>query len=145
MSSYKLRRELLDDPLTIGYAAMPDVQALTSLTNTTARSEADRLTLSGSEIFESIDRPEYLGLDAAEKQELQIILALGDTINISSGSKVRSALAGMFGGSSNTATALLALVEGRTQSRAQELGIKQSVLNEDGIAACRLPDQPPGV
>jgi len=138
MSSYILRQELLNDPLGIGYAAMADAVVLASLTDNTARPLADRLTLSSSEIYEAVVRSEFNTLTAAEKQELQIILGLGETVDISAGSKARGALAGMFGGASVTALALLALVEGLTQSRANELGINEAKLTTTWIAAARI-------
>lgn len=144
MSSYKLRRELLDDPLALGYAGMTDVQALASITDDGTRNKPDRETLTSAEIYNVIVRSEYQALSPAEKAELGIILGLGDSINISATSKARTALAGMFDAASDTRPALLALITGLKQSRAVELGIKTSVLDEDGIAACRLPDQPSG-
>ena len=144
MSSYKLRRELLYDTLAIGYAGMTNAQALASVIDESLRPKASPATLSSAEIYEVIDRAEYLGLNAMEKSELQIILSLGDNVSIGVGSKARAALAGMFGASTKTRGSLLGLIDELTQSRAQELGIRASVLDEDGIAACRIPDQPPG-
>ncbi len=144
MSSYKLRRELFDDPLTIGYAGMTDAQALASITDVGTRNKPNRDTLTSADIYNVIVRSEYQALSPAEKAELGIILGLGDSIDVSATSKARAALAGMFAAGSDTRPALLALITGLRQSRAVELGIKQSVLSESGVAACRMPDQPDG-
>ena len=144
MSSYKLRRELLDDPLAIGYAGMTNAQALASVMDESSRVKESPATLSSAEIYEVIDRAEYQGLNAMEKNELQIILGLGDNVSVGAGSKARAALEGMFASQPNTRASLLGLIDDLKQSRAQELGIRASVLDEDGIAACRIPDQPAG-
>jgi len=138
MSSYILRQELLNDPLVIGYVGMTDAAVLASLTDVTARPLADRATLSGAEIYNVVVRSEYQVLSAAEKAEIGIIFGLGDNIDITGTSKARGALAGMFDAGSVTRPALLALIQGLTQSRAVELGIKQSSLTVTGIAAARI-------
>jgi len=138
MSSYILRQELLNDPLVIGYSGMTDAVVLASLTDANLRPLADRGALTSAEIYNVIVRSEYQGLSAIEKEELGIILGLGSDIDIGASSKARGALAGMFNAGSGTRLALLALIEGRTQSRAVELGVKQSSLTVTGIAAARI-------
>lgn len=138
MSAYKLRRELLDDPLGLGYAAMTDAEALASLTDDAARPAPDRESLLASEIYEVIVRSEYLAKTDAEKSELSLVLGLEGQIDVSSGSKARAALAAIFDAGSLTRTALLALVDNQTQSRAKELGIQSTLLVESTIASARV-------
>lgn len=141
MSSFKLRQELLTDPDARGYSGMTDAAIFTLITDPTIMPLADLPSLTSAEIYEAIVRSEFTPLGASEKQELQIILGLGGDIDISVGSKARTTLAAMFGGASATALALLALVQGRTQSIVQAKGIRSDV-DEDMIAAARIPDQP---
>ena len=143
MSSARLRQELLNDPLGIGYAGMTDAAVLASLTDAAARSLENVEELTGAQIYEVIDRAEFIALSNAEESELTIILGLGDAIKVGPNSKARAALAGMFGAVTTTRAALLALVTNRTQSRAQELGIDTPrLMTVTAIAAARLPDQP---
>ncbi|KKN04068.1 hypothetical protein LCGC14_1101350 [marine sediment metagenome] len=143
MSSFKLRQELLTDPLGRGYAGMTDAAVLADLIDASLRAMADVDTLAGAEIYEVIHRAEFIGLSNAEEAELTIILGLGESIKVGSGSKARTALAGMFGAGTQTRTDLLALVTNRTQSRAQELGIDTPrLMTVTAIAAARLPNQP---
>lgn len=145
MSSYLMRRELLDDPLGRGYAGMSDAAVLADITDVTLRPLADIETLASAEIYEVVIRAEYQALAPAEKTELQIILGLGDSVQVGAASKARAALAGMFGPGTATRAALMALVTNLTQSRAAELGItNERTLSVQGVAAARLPDQPSG-
>lgn len=124
MSRYgALREELTNDPLAIGYSGMDDATAAASLNDETARPAPDRDSLSSAEIYNVIDRTEYLALTTAEQDELKVILGLGERVDITAGSKARGALAAMFDAASVTRAALLGLVENRTQSRAQELSL----------------------
>ena len=132
----RLREELLNDPLGINYSVMDDAAALASLTDESARPAPDRDSLSGSEIYEVVDRTEYAALSPGEQEELKVILTLGDNIQVGPSSKARAALAAMFGPATATRAALLALVTNRTQSRAQELGLPAN-LDAEMIAAAR--------
>ena len=143
MSSFKLRQELLRDPLGRGYAGMSDAQVLADITDTSTRSLQNRDSISSSELYEALDRSEYLALTPGQRAEVNILLGLGEIIIITASSKARGTLIALFDGASATRAALLAMVGNLTQSRLQELGIRPDI-DTDLIAAARLPDQAAG-
>ena len=143
MSSTKLRKELLDDPLGRDYAAMDDAAVLVNLTDAALRPVADRTSITSSELYEALVRADYIALQPAEQDEVKILLGLGETIIISAGSKARATLVAIFGSGSQTRTNLLGLIRDLTQSRAQELGLRAD-LAANHIAASRIPAQPSG-
>ena len=113
-----LKDELLNDPLGIGYAAMSDVEAAAAM-NVVNRT-VSRDTVSGSEIFNGTDDAEYAALTEAQKASWDALCAI-DSINTSGGiGKAREAE--LFGPGTATRTALIALKNSRTVSRAEELG-----------------------
>lgn len=92
-------------------------------------SMANRTHLSASEIFESIDIPEYTALqnhtDPAEQRKaerVRIVLGLGDQIDVSPGSRARAWLMDAFGGGSVSITTMGGLLT-QTQPRWQALGL----------------------
>jgi hypothetical protein len=144
MSSTKLRRELLDDPLARDYAGMTDAAVLADITDDSTVAMPDLNFLSSAQIYDIIDRGEYDALDAAGQAEVALILGLSGPIDVSDGSQFRATMVALFPNGSTTRTAFLALVTNRTQARATELAITPSALTTAGVNACRLPDQPDG-
>lgn len=130
-----LREELLNDPLSRGYAGMTDAAALTDLTDETLRPQPDLDVMSGAQIYEALDRTEFLALTAGQQEEVKIILTLGDSIDISAGSKARTTMLALFDAVSTTRANLLAVATNRTTSRAKELGLGD--ITVDDIAAAR--------
>jgi hypothetical protein len=115
-----LKAEIDADPLTRGYAGMSDSALATSL-NTANRD--NWISLSSSQIFETIDIPEFQALNAANKARIDRLLGLGDGIQTAPGSQARSELVTVFGGGSVTIAALAALAN-KPRSRARELGLE---------------------
>jgi hypothetical protein len=113
--------ELQNDPLTRNYAGMSNAQATASLN--TADRVVERTTLSASEMFEAIDPAEYTSLSAADQDRVKLVLSLGDSIQISVGTKARTILEDVFAGvaGTNTRPALGALVN-ETKTRGEEIG-----------------------
>lgn len=142
MSSYKLRRELLDDPLAVGYAGMTDAEVLTSITDTAGRPLADIESITSGDLYDAIDQSEYALLPDSAKDQIRLLLGLGSDVNVGPSSKARALLISLFPVATATRASLLALVTGRTQSRAAEIGINAASLTEQQITSGRLPDQP---
>lgn len=138
MSSAILRNELLNDPLLVGYAGMTDAAVLTSLVDESLRPVSDLDIISSADLYEAVDRAEYVGLQEAQKDQVRVLLGLGGDINIGPNSKARANLLNIFGVGTETRAALTTIVTNRTTSRAKELGVKQSQLTEGGIAAARI-------
>jgi hypothetical protein len=137
-----LKDELINDPLVRGYVGMTDAQAAASLL--TKNRPRNKVTLSASEIFEAIDTDEYLALSATEKDRVNIVLNLGDSIQIGPASKARAFILAAFAGAAGAITrpALAALAVEQI-SRATELfggdipgvyGIRSA---EEAVAAAR--------
>lgn len=113
-----LRDELLNDPLTRGYAAMTDEQAAASL-NTADRTITAQY-VSGSDVFNATDDVEYAALTEAQKQAWDALCAI-DQIDTSNGvAKAREAE--LFGPGTATRSNLVALRQS-TVSRAVELSL----------------------
>ena len=113
-----LKAELTTDPLGRGYAGMTDAQAAASLL--AKDRSVDKTSMTAAEIYEAINRAEYVALVAAEKSEVNIVLGLGGDISVITGSKARAVLLQAFPGGSATRTALVAAVS-RLVSRAEEI------------------------
>ncbi len=146
MSSRRLRRELLDDPLGQGYSGLSDAECLTLITDATARPAPELLTISGGELYNLIDDAELLALPPSEQLAVSEMYGI-DTIIVGPGSRARAKLNSVLTAivTPKSRQNLIDRVINRTQSRADELGIRGDILSIDGIAACRMPDQPPGV
>jgi len=85
---------------------------------------ADDVTqLSASQIFEAIEQTDYDALDAAAQNRIELILKLGDNIEVGPGSKARAWLVAAFGAGTTTRDNLLSLVTNQTQPRWQALGL----------------------
>lgn len=126
-----LHDELINDPLTRGYAGMTDEEAANDI-NTIYRS-IQKTTLTGAEIYEQTDIPEFQGLAASEQAWVRDIWGLGGDIKVDAGSKARAVYLTVFGGGSATITNLLAELT-IAVSRARELGLP-SVTPGDVTAA----------
>jgi len=129
-----LGQELLLDPVGLGYAAhvqvnwQDEANALADLALINALTRVvDVPTLSGSQLFEAIDNDEWDSRTAAQKSKIQLIVSLGDNIQIAPGTKARamlsSALADDGGnGAATVSLAALGVLGSKTVSRAEELG-----------------------
>lgn len=114
-----LRNELLNDPLTRGYAGMTDAQAAASLN--TANRTTTRTIIPSREIIGATVPSEWNSLTAAEKQRYQTITGAGEVD--ASQQNVRDAFLAMFANGTTTRTNLAALQNGPTITRAAELGL----------------------
>lgn len=113
-----LRDELLNDPLARGYAGMSDEDAAADL-NTVYR-ERNRTNMSASEIYQAIDRAEFLGasIDDTQRQEIYNLLFFD---SIDPFGKEADVFVEIFG-TGPTITALQAARK-KSISRATELGL----------------------
>lgn len=113
-----LRNELLNDPASIGYAGMTDVQAAAALNN--ANQTRARAIIPAYEIYEAIVPAEWASLTAAEKQRVQTMLSMGN-VN-AAGTNTRASFLAAFGAGTTT-RANLAALQNETVSRAAILGL----------------------
>ena len=113
-----LKDEIINDPLSRGYASMTDHEVADSL-NTVNR-ERDRTIIPAHEIIEATTTTDYNALSADNKQRYGIITGAGE-VNIQ-GTNTRAALAAMFGPGTQTRTNIAAL-QIELISRATELGL----------------------
>lgn len=124
-----LADELTNDPLGLTYVSTAGLDwqneanaAADLLTLTTANRQVDVPTLSGSQLFEAIDDTEWQALTADAKSDIQFVVSLGDSIQISSGTKARTMMARALTGSP-TSLAALGVLGTKTITRAEELGL----------------------
>ena len=110
--------ELTGDPLGRGYAGMTDEQVVASL-NTVDR-DRFRSNIPNREVFGAIDLTEYKALTAAERQALDLVMAM-DAVDATD-ANTRVLLGTIFPQGSTTRANLIALAE-ETVSRAAELGL----------------------
>jgi len=120
MDSIVLWEEISTDPLSRGYEGMSDAEVATDL-NTLYRSQT-RDTLDSAEIYERIDVAEFQEKPADAKVYVRDILGLGQSVFVGPGSKARTVLLAIFGGSSLTIQVLASALEVPI-SRAAELGL----------------------
>ena len=128
-----LKDELVNDPETLGYSAPnagveADAIADVALLMAVNRS-VDRETMSGSEIFEAIDATEWQGRSAEQKDDIRLVIGLGDSIQISAGTKARAILQNALAGSTNS-IAELGTISQKTVSRAEELGLGRVTIGD---------------
>lgn len=83
---------------------------------------AERDVVEAWEVFECITATDYTALAAAERTRIQIMLSCGQ-VNIK-GPNTRAMLAAAFGPATTTRANLIAL-QGKTISRAEQLGLGQ--------------------
>ena len=122
-----LGSELVNDPLGLGYTVhnQPDwqneVNAAADLALiTTENRPVDVETLSASQLFEAIDATEWTARTAEQKDDIRLVLGLGDNIQISPGTKARNILQNALTGATNS-LATLATLGSKNISRAEEL------------------------
>ena len=125
MDYQALKDELVNDTLVLGYSdGIP--------WNDQAKAEADLAllqtvrvvdveTLSGSELFESIDDDEWQVRTPDQKSDIQFVVSLGDNIQIAPGTKARTMLARALSGATNSLAAL-GVLGSKSVTRAEELG-----------------------
>ena len=117
-----LQAERTNDPLVLTYSGMDDAAFLASITGLTRTRNRD--TMTGSEIYNSIDETEWLALTDIQRQEIWDILHLGADLNPFGLEATR--FIAIFG----VGTTLSALADLRTVSisRAAELGLPTPTL-----------------
>lgn len=123
-----LKQELVNDPVGIGYTAPnagveADAIIDGDLINTVNRL-VDVQTLSASELFEAIDQGDWSARTADQKDDIRLVLGLGDNIKIAPGTKARDILANALSGAS-ASLANLGVIGTKTVSRAEELGFSR--------------------
>lgn len=106
-------------PVTGAYSV--DDQAAADELNA-ANITVERESLSGSAIYNTIVPAEFSALDASQRQQVRDIFGLGDSIDVRTGTNVRTVLLDLFGPASQTRTNLVALAQ-ESISRAAELGL----------------------
>ncbi len=121
-----LLSEITNDPLSVGYSTMTDLQVSQSL-NTVNRVLA-RESISGSELFGYTDAAEYTALTDGQKQQWLGLCGI-DTVLKSAVPLIKS----LFG---NGTVTWGAIVKTETVSRAQELGLGS--INEGDVKHARL-------
>jgi len=124
-----LKDELINDPEALGYTVSPtppgnEADALTDLALINAVNRTvERPTMTASEIFEAIDVSDYSALADPARLKVEIVLGLGDSIQIAPGTKARSFLLDAFPSpAADTTRNALAAAAQKTVSRAEELG-----------------------
>ncbi len=114
-----VRIELDADSLSRGYASMGDAAVADDM-NTAYRTVY--VAVSASQIMEAINAGAWGQLTADERKDVDVLLSLGDEINIAPGTRTRTMLHTIFAGSQPTVNAINEL--GITViSRADELGV----------------------
>lgn len=119
MDIQALINEIKTDPLARGYSSMTDAQLFASLM--TANRTRERTSLSGSQIYNATVPSEFQALTADQKQYVRDIWGLGDSIDVRTGTNVRTVYLAIFGAGTTTRTNLANLVN-ETISRAVEIG-----------------------
>ena len=120
-----LQSELTADPDTIGYTGDDDGDlALLVAVNRTVDVE----TLSGSQLFEAIDNDDWDSRTANQQAKIQLVISLGDNIQIASGTKARAMMQAALADSGGNGIAqasldALGVIGTKLISRAEELGL----------------------
>lgn len=116
-----------------GMGANTDAQVATRLNEIDS---FDKPTVTGSDVFNALDRAEWLALSATDQQVVRDIFTLGDSIPTASGTNVRAALLAVFGAGTTTRTNLNALI---TQSISVHdyYGIPAKYATESAVAKAR--------
>ena len=116
-----LQAERTGDPLTLGYSAMTDAQFLSSIT--TENRNRNRTSMTGSEVLNAVDGPEYSGLTDVKKDSFWGLLGIGD---LDPFGVEASVMQDIFGASQTITDLQAARVE--QISRATEIGLPAPVL-----------------
>lgn len=107
-----IKGELTNDPASLGLVAPPaldDVGNAQKLNAVDAQFQVDRESVPAQEIFQNIDRDEYVALALADRQWLDAVTGSG-SVNPKTGSEVREGLLQLFADGSETRTNLLAIL-----------------------------------
>lgn len=118
MDITKLKAELVDDPLTRGYASMSDEAAANSLNDTIDRS-LNRTSISPGEMQSAVVGSEFVALSAAKQRGWLAILS--DSVDPNNANIVAQ-IAEIWVGGTTTRANLIAL-KTETVSRGVELGL----------------------
>lgn len=132
MSDYDiLAKEIVNDPLAVGYSGMTDQQRYDALTSTDSpyvRPAPDRTFIEANRLFESVDRTEWTtnNPDAAFQTRFDRLLGL-ENILAGPGTQGRTELLALFDNTNwpTTRATLVNYVQNQTQSRAEELGVSR--------------------
>lgn len=134
-----IKDELTNDPAVLGYAAPNAGIEATAIADLALMNVVDRIvdveTLSASQLFEAIDATEWTARTVDQKDDIRLVLALGDNIQISAGTKARAILQNALTGATTSLSNLGALGS-KTVSRAEELGFGRVTIGE--IQAARV-------
>lgn len=125
-----LKTEITTDPLTRGYSGMSDLATALDL-NTVYRT-TDKTSMTGTEVFNAIDKAEFNALTATNKKLIWDIIHLGEINPFGLESDL---FVDIFGGGSTTITDLQALRKNNV-SRGVELGIGN--VREGNVQEARL-------
>ena len=123
-----LKTELTDDPLVRNYSGMTDQQAAADL-NTAYRSR-NRVSMTSSEVFNSIVVSELIALTDGDRATVMSIMGFG---SINPFGKEADVFIQIFGGGSGTITALAA-ARVEPISRAAELGLRTVKVGQVQVA-----------
>lgn len=116
MDYLALWNEINTDPLTRGYSGMTDLQVADDL-NTVYRT-VDRATMTGSEVYNSVDQTEWTALTDAQRDEIWDIIHMNV---LNPFGREADRFVAIFGAGSTTVTTLAGLRVDDV-SRANELG-----------------------
>ncbi len=114
----KIRKELDDDPVGIGYSAN-DAEAADQMNDDTLDSRPVP-HITNSELYEATDEDEFEALTDAKKVRYDRLLLL-DEISVTSGSRGQDVIKALFAGGTTTRAAVIALAS-RPRSRAEAIG-----------------------
>lgn len=134
MADYtRLREEIDDDPLGLGYASETDAQ-VSVLLNTFNRPVGE-FTVESVQIYEAVDDTEFEALNASQKSRVRDIYSLSGAIEVSN-SRVRAVLLALFPAGSATRNALAGLVPPDI-TRGQEIGLGPGRTRESDVFKAR--------
>jgi len=114
-------------------AAIADFALLTAVDR-----PVDVETLSASQLFEAIENADWDSRDADQKAKIQLVVSLGDSIQIAPGTKARAILAAALTGATASLNNLGALGT-KNVSRAEELGFSGLKLGHIQLARRDAP------
>lgn len=119
-----IKNEIDTDPIVRGYAGMTDLQVLadgSALTRT-----RDRTTMTAGEMWENMDRTEFIALSDPNKARVDRVLGLGAEVIVGPGNNHNAVqeLVDTFGAGSTTITNL-ATARAESISRWTELGLSK--------------------
>ena len=87
-------------------------------------------TLSASQLFEAIDAAEWdTNLDATDRDNVRLVLSLGDNIQIAPGTKARTMMSAALTGAPNSLAAL-GVLGTKLVTRVEEIGLGRVVIGD---------------